>query len=101
MDHISTRHDSGNTQDERVPSFGSQLGPLLFLTAIFFLNFISRIILAPLMPAIEKDLGISHGEAGSLFLLISAGYFTALLGSGFFSSRLLMNSLWYDLSRRL
>ncbi|MBW2117985.1 MAG: MFS transporter [Deltaproteobacteria bacterium] len=72
-----------------VPSFGSQIGPLLFLTTIFFLNFISRIILAPLMPAIEKDLGVSHGEAGSLFLLISAGYFISLLGSGFFSSRLL------------
>ncbi len=65
------------------------MGPLLFLTTIFFLNFISRIILAPLMPAIEKDLGMSHGEAGSLFLLISAGYFTSLLGSGFVSSRLL------------
>ncbi|MBW1797023.1 MAG: MFS transporter [Deltaproteobacteria bacterium] len=65
------------------------MGPLLFLTTIFFLNFISRIILAPLMPAIEKDLGVSHGEAGSLFLLISAGYFISLLGSGFFSSRLL------------
>ena len=65
------------------------MGPLLFFTTIFFLNFISRIILAPLMPAIEKDLGISHGEAGSLFLLISAGYFTSLIGSGFVSSRLL------------
>lgn len=41
------------------------------------------------MPAIEKDLGMSHGEAGSLFLLISAGYFASLLGSGFVSSRLL------------
>ena len=40
------------------------------------------------MPAIEKDLGLSHGEAGSLFLLVSTGYFIALLGSGFISSRI-------------
>jgi NNP family nitrate/nitrite transporter-like MFS transporter len=58
------------------------------MTGIFFLNFISRIILAPLMPTIEKDLGIGHGEAGSLFLLISLGYFATLMGSGFLSSRL-------------
>ena len=45
--------------------------------------------MAPLMPAIEKDLGLSHGEAGSLFLLISSGYFITLIGSGFLSSRLM------------
>jgi NNP family nitrate/nitrite transporter-like MFS transporter len=35
------------------------------------------------------DLGVSHGTAGSLFLLISLGYFVTLMGSGFFSSRLM------------
>ncbi len=40
------------------------------------------------MPTLEKDLGISHGEAGSLFLLISLGYLISLLGAGFLSSRL-------------
>lgn len=69
--------------------FRTYLGPILFLTLLFFLNFQSRIIIAPLLPAIEQDLGISHGQAGSLFLLISIGYFTTLLVSGFFSSRLL------------
>ena len=63
--------------------------PILFLTAIFFLNFLARIIFAPLMPTIEADLGISHSEAGSLFLLTSTGYFITLLASGIFSSRLL------------
>jgi NNP family nitrate/nitrite transporter-like MFS transporter len=66
----------------------SQMGPLLFLVGIFFLNFVSRIILSPLMPLIEKDLKIGHGEAGSLFLLISMGYCVMLLASGFVSSRL-------------
>ena len=44
--------------------------------------------MAPLMPTIENDLNISHGEAGSLFLLISLGYFPGLIGSGFISCRL-------------
>ncbi len=74
---------------EREPStFRSQMPPLLFLTGIFLLNFLSRIILAPLMPTVEKDLNIGHGEAGSLFLIISLGYCPMLLGSGFVSSRL-------------
>ena len=88
MNNTPTNKNYDETQNENASSLRSQLGPLLFLTAIFFLNFISRIIFAPLMPSIEKDLGISHGEAGSLFLLISFGYFITLLGSGFISSRL-------------
>jgi NNP family nitrate/nitrite transporter-like MFS transporter len=64
------------------------MGPLLFLAGIFFLNFLARIILSPLMPAIEKDLKIGHGEAGSLFFLISLGYCGGLMASGFVSSRL-------------
>jgi NNP family nitrate/nitrite transporter-like MFS transporter len=62
--------------------------PLLLLTSIFFINFLARIVLAPLMPSVESDLAISHAEAGSLFLAISLGYFFSLLGSGFISSRL-------------
>lgn len=57
------------------------------MTGIFFLNFLARIVLAPLLPAIETDLHIGHAEAGSFFLFISLGYFAGLLGSGFVSSR--------------
>ncbi|MGD8765702.1 MAG: MFS transporter [Desulfobacteraceae bacterium] len=66
----------------------AHLSPLLILTSIFFINFLSRIILSPLMPKIEAELGIAHAAAGSFFLLISSGYCIALFGSGFFSSRL-------------
>ncbi len=64
------------------------MAPLFFLTGIFLLNFLSRIALAPLLPAVEKDLNIGHGEAGALFFIISLGYCPMLLGSGFVSSRL-------------
>ena len=40
------------------------------------------------MPAVESDLGIRHAEGGSLFLLVSFGYFAALLASGLINSRL-------------
>ena len=81
---------SFSSQTNEIPErFSEYLGPILFLTFIFFINFLSRIILAPLLPAIEQDIGISHGESGSLFLLISAGYFITLILSGFFSARLL------------
>lgn len=89
MNIPTIRQGAEKTHNENEQLCHSQLGPLLFLTAIFFLNFIGRIILAPLMPAMENELGVSHGEAGSLFLLISFGYFITLLGSGFFSSRLM------------
>jgi NNP family nitrate/nitrite transporter-like MFS transporter len=67
--------------------FRSHIPALLFLAGIFFLNFLARIILAPLLPTIEGDLHIGHGGAGSLFLFISLGYCAGLLGSGFVSSR--------------
>jgi len=54
--------------------FSSQVPFILFLTSIFLLNFMGRIILSPLMPAVEKDLGLGHGEAGSFFLMISFDY---------------------------
>ena len=79
-------HRTELNRPEHAP-FLRVIAPILFLTSIFFLNFISRIVWAPLMPAIEGDLGIGHGEAGSFFLLISLGYFVTLLGSGFLSSR--------------
>lgn len=64
------------------------LPSLLILTGVFFIQFLSRIVLGPLLPALEKDLGLTHAQAGSLFLPISVGYFITLLLSGFISSRL-------------
>jgi len=63
--------------------------PILLLASIFLLNFLGRVILAPLLPTIERDLGVGHAEAGSLFLFISVGYFISLLASGFVASRLM------------
>jgi len=69
-------------------AFRSRIGPILLLASIFFLNFIGRIVIAPLLPSIEADLSISHVQAASLFLITTAGYFVTILGSGLVSSRM-------------
>jgi NNP family nitrate/nitrite transporter-like MFS transporter len=68
-------------------TFQDKFGVTLFLAWLFYLGFVSRILFAPLMPAIERDLGIGHGRAGGLFLLISVGYLLAPACSGLISSR--------------
>ncbi len=66
----------------------SALAGLLFLTGFFFLNFTSRVIFSPLLPVIEKEMGIDHAQSGSFFLFISAGYFLSVLFSGCVSARI-------------
>jgi len=61
---------------------------LVLLVGIFYLNFISRIALAPLLPVVEVDLGFGHGEAGSLFFYVASGYAAGLLASGHLTARL-------------
>ncbi|MFA7167143.1 MAG: MFS transporter, partial [Desulfoplanes sp.] len=78
---------SGNS-NEIDHDFRSCIPFLTLMAGIFFINFFSRIILAPLMPSLERDLNFSHLEAGSLFLCASAGYFFSLLSAGFISSRI-------------
>lgn len=69
-------------------SFRASLRITLFVAWLFYLTFVGRIIFAPLMPSIETDLGISHTQAGTLFLMISLGMFCGQVSSGFFSSRI-------------
>lgn len=86
MEKSAAAH-AARAQDSGRGPFWPQIGPVFFLAVIFLLNFTSRIILSPLLPTIEKELLITHRQAGFLFFLISAGYVTGLLSSGFVSSR--------------
>jgi len=56
--------------------------PIFLLTFIFYLNFVARVIMAPLLPIVESELGLGHGQAGSLFFFVAFGYGLGLLGSG-------------------
>jgi NNP family nitrate/nitrite transporter-like MFS transporter len=69
-------------------TLSANLAPLLLLTLIFFLNFVSRISISPLAPEIETSLGLTHLQSGSLFFVLSTGYFTGLLGAGWLVARI-------------
>jgi MFS transporter, NNP family, nitrate/nitrite transporter len=80
-----------NVIDKECPipePFKENLGRILFLAALFFLTFIGRFIFAPLMPTLERELSISHAQAGSFFLTMSLGFFVGQICSGFLSSRI-------------
>jgi NNP family nitrate/nitrite transporter-like MFS transporter len=70
------------------PSFSSNLPWILFLTSLFLINFLARVLFSPLLPILEEEFKIGHAAAASLFIYLSCGYFTALLGSSFLSARL-------------
>ena len=70
------------------PDFKKAIPPLLALTGIFFLNFITRIILSPFLIFILEDFNLTKAQAGELFLILSLGFSVALLGSTFVSSRI-------------
>jgi MFS family permease len=61
---------------------------ILILLVIFYLVILSRVVFAPLLPIFEVEFGLTHGQAGSLFLIIALGQCVSLFGSGFVSSQL-------------
>lgn len=79
--------DGSDRAQPGAASFRAQVRPVFFLAGLFFLNFASRIILSPLLPTIEKELAISHSQAGFFFFLSSGGYLVGLLSSGVLTSR--------------
>ena len=64
-----------------------RLVPLLFLTAIIFINFCARMMLSPLLVTLEHEFSISHAAAGRLFLYATAAYSVMMLFSGFISAK--------------
>ncbi len=91
MEDNGSNKTSRGATDPAVPFPGTlraAIPHIAFLAGIFYLNFLSRIIFAPLMPTIEKGLAISHTKAGSFFFFISLGYCVAMLFSGFVNARM-------------
>ncbi|KAB1437216.1 MFS transporter [Pseudodesulfovibrio senegalensis] len=74
-----------SSQRSSTQPYGAALPAVLFVVLIFFLNFTTRIVLAPLMPVLETQLGFDHAAAGSLFLALGIGNGTGLLLNGFIS----------------
>lgn len=62
---------------------------VFLITGIFFFIFISRLILAPFLPNIEKECSVSHAEAASLFLFLSLGMGISQVFSGFIAQKIM------------
>ena len=70
--------------------FRSVVGTVVFITALFFLMFLCRMIFSPLFPVMQDDpsIGLKAGQAGSLFLLAAIGAWITSLFAGLVSSRI-------------
>lgn len=64
------------------------MGPVLFLTFIFFLLFVVRQIAGPMLPAMEADLTLSHTQSGLFILCMGAGFFISQIGAAFLAAKL-------------
>ena len=54
-----------------------------FLSSILFLGLLVRSVLGPFLLTIEREMGLSHGAAGALFLFLATGYGATMLLQGF------------------
>lgn len=79
---------SGSPEGDGAHNFSGAVPALGLLTTIFFLTFTARVSFSPLLPVVSEELGLSNTGAGSFFLLISLGYFVAILLAGFVSFRI-------------
>jgi len=56
-----------------------KLLPLFIFWCLWFLSYSTRSAFSPILPLIEDNLSLSHGEAGGLFTSLSIGYCLTLL----------------------
>jgi MFS transporter, NNP family, nitrate/nitrite transporter len=63
-----------------------KLGPILIFWGLWFVNFSTRTVFAPLLPLIEDRLSLSHGQAGGLYTSLGFGYGISLFFAGRFAS---------------
>ena len=93
----ATGRPSGNTDDQA--ALLHHLGPVLLLTFIFFIQFVTRQISGPLLPAMEADLNLSHTQSGLFILFTGTGFFLSQISAAFLTSRwgyrrCILLSLW-------
>lgn len=72
--------------------------PILIMTFVFYCTFIGRIIFAPLLPIVVKDLGINYTASGAIFMWISLGMLISSVLSGILSYMMPIRNLVYGAS---
>jgi MFS transporter, NNP family, nitrate/nitrite transporter len=68
--------------------FRAVVGTVIVVTLLFFFTFVSRFMFSPLMPAIGKDIPITSGQVGALFLVGAVGMLVGSSLAGLISARL-------------
>jgi NNP family nitrate/nitrite transporter-like MFS transporter len=51
-------------------------------------NFLSRGLFSPLLPYLERDFGVLHAEASSIFLIMALCFSLSMIANGYLSARL-------------
>jgi predicted MFS family arabinose efflux permease len=68
--------------------FRAVAGTVVYLTLLFFLTFLARLIFSPLIPSISEDIPLTSGQAGSIFFVGSFGVLAGSICAGLVSSRI-------------
>lgn len=69
-------------------SFKCVLPWVALVGMMFFLTYFDRAMFGPLLPAMEKEFGISHAASTRFLLYISIGYSASIFLSGFSASKI-------------
>jgi sugar phosphate permease len=68
--------------------FTQSLPWVALVSMAFLLIFLDRAMFGPLLPAIEKEFGISHAASTRFLLYLAVGYSVSMFLSGYSSSRI-------------
>ncbi|HEU6438615.1 MAG TPA: MFS transporter [Nitratidesulfovibrio sp.] len=80
--------DTPATPPGTAPAFSAALPWVGLVGLLFFVNYGSRAVLAPLLLPLEADLGLNHVQATRLLFLMACGFTASLAASGFLLSRI-------------
>ncbi|MFV0439241.1 MAG: MFS transporter [Desulfopila sp.] len=81
-------NESGVYDCPMAGTFREKLDVVFPLAWLFYLGFVSRVIFGPLMPQIQRDLGLSNVQSGNLFFMITLGYLLANMCSGLIAAKI-------------
>jgi len=82
------RPPSAPAADGSSRACGRAVPVILFLAFLFYLNFLSRVLFAPILPLLQTEYALSNIQSGSLFFFISSGYCLSVCFSGFVSAKI-------------
>ncbi|MEW5817198.1 MAG: hypothetical protein AB1798_17615 [Spirochaetota bacterium] len=66
----------------------AEFAPTITLAGLFFFSFFIRVVFSPILPAIEKDLSLTHTQAAAFLFFIYIGFSMAMFLSGFLSGKI-------------